>query len=170
MLRGTLLGMRLRSGATQVRAAMSSARVKSMTSGVPMVFEYEVDTNRYKIKPASNFVDETESSGGVALIEESFVLPEGVKFLDGGQTSETRAVQAAATGPDQFGQVPTTTSQSAIHFFPDGQSSTASIHIGNDRDAKLMISLRGITGVALVTDPSVETLPQTNTTQSPGGL
>jgi prepilin-type N-terminal cleavage/methylation domain-containing protein len=168
LLQGTLLSSRLQSGATQVRSAMANARVKSMTSGVPMILEYELETDRYKIKPASNFVDELEASTGAAMNEELFVLPEGVKFLSV-QTSESRPVDTSQTA-DQLGQGTITSSQSVIHFYPDGSCSTASIQIGNERDAKLVISLRGITGVALVSDPSVETLPQTDTTQSQGGL
>jgi hypothetical protein len=90
------------------------------------------------------------------------------------QTSESRPVDTTQTA-DQLGQGDVTASQSVIHFYPDGSSSTASIQIGIDSDAKLIISLRGITGVALVMDPSVEPLPapdatSPNTSPSQGGL
>ncbi len=76
-------------------------------------------------------------------------LPEGVVFVGGESELDDRSAFLSLTAmPDEEDAL----WSAPIFFYPDGTSSTSRILLRNGRGRYLMVSLRGLTGVAQVSD------------------
>lgn len=162
---GPMSNQQLTSGAEQLRAAWTNARVQAMTTGIIQVCRYETNTRHYRIEPFAG-VDATEAmvpqdaffepgqspltNGQDLLLPESVVFRVGRGELDTRSDSLNQEAGAAASGWS-----------SPIYFYPDGTTSNASVAIANDRGLFVLLVLRGLTGVVTVSDRlTAEELPQ----------
>ena len=79
-------------------------------------------------------------------------LPEGIRFFLGDAEQDARSEQVAAdlqASPDAAGGG---TWSAPVLFYSDGTTSTAEVILINDRNDAIRISLRGLTGIATVSD------------------
>jgi prepilin-type N-terminal cleavage/methylation domain-containing protein len=173
----------LRSSADVIRGEWARARVKAMKSGRVHVFVFEPDGRHYSVdywiaeddvleagddaalKKPDSFSDatrdpaETNSSSTSAMFAEE--LPDGVRFLIGQSEETARSaevaadIEAAGTATDEV------TWSAPILFYSDGTTSTAEIILANKEGRAVRVSLRGLTGVAHVSEvfniPDAET-------------
>jgi prepilin-type N-terminal cleavage/methylation domain-containing protein len=172
---GVLVNQRLKKGADVVRTQWSKSRVMAMSSGHVVLFRYEIGGNHFRLDEyidVTSFENETydgsmpestSTDGGDAWTPYSESgsknavyasgkalpsLPEGVLFRECQIENDSRSTTAAVTSDDPSGA-----SWSApIYFYPDGTSSSARLQIYNDRQRAIEITLRGLTGVAKVSD------------------
>jgi Tfp pilus assembly protein FimT len=157
---------RLRVSADQVRTEWVHARVEAMSSGQPHAFRYTLDGNSYVLEEQANEDDESETtsanltnaaghdSGDAENSSRSLNrrLPDKVRFVaaqsdgqSGTQSPATPGVQpAAATGDSGLSQ--------PIYFYADGTSSDAQVSLRNEYGQTVALSLRGLTGVVLVSE------------------
>lgn len=132
----------LRSAADQLRTDLSKARNRAMSSG--QMLGLTLTENSYTIGLASE-VDENEASAP-AFQEVTIELPEGLRL------AAPSAQAASGSMPDQSGGATVGADGIAAYFYPDGTTSTVEFQLFNDKEKSLVVSLRGITGVALVQD------------------
>jgi hypothetical protein len=78
-------------------------------------------------------------------------LPKNIRFAGGQTTADSRAQVAASNDTTT---ATATDAQLAwadpIFFYPDGTTSTAVVRLQNQYDRMIELSLRGLTGVAIV--------------------
>jgi prepilin-type N-terminal cleavage/methylation domain-containing protein len=136
----------LRSAADQLRTDLSKARNRAMSSG--QMLGLTLTENSYTIGLASE-VDENEASAP-AFQQSTIPLPEGLRMqvLSGDVGSEMPAEALGMTAGS---------AGIAAYFYPDGTTSTVEFQILDDKQKSLVVSLRGITGVALVQDAPSQT-------------
>jgi prepilin-type N-terminal cleavage/methylation domain-containing protein len=163
-LQGTLDNQRLRSAGDQLRSQLGKARVRAMKSGRIHALTVDPEGAGYRIEPWITGDEATEASplagGGLAgaapaadptLLQVEETLPEGVTFYWAETVQDNRAVltQTSAVSPtgDTAGQLP------PILFYPDGTSSTARLTITDGKGLYMVVSLRGLTGVAQTSEP-----------------
>jgi type II secretory pathway pseudopilin PulG len=144
-LLGTLRLQRLRSAADELRTDLSKARNRAMSSG--QILGLTLTENSYSIGLASDIVDENEASSTIPLQQQTRTLADGLRLMvAGGQgpvaVSPGGSAVASAVGSDGI----------AAYFYPDGTTSTIEFQVSDDNKHSLIVSLRGITGVALVQD------------------
>lgn len=143
----SMRSQQLRSAADQLRTDLSKARNRAMSSG--QMLGLTLTENTYTIGLASE-VDENEASAP-AFQQSTIPLPDGLRLqvLTGASGSETTPDQALGqtVGSDGI----------AAYFYPDGTTSTVEFQLFNDKDKSLVVSLRGITGVALVQEAPSQT-------------
>jgi len=167
-LRGPLENQRLRKAGDTVRAEWNRTRVLAMKTGRIQIFQCEFDTNRYVVQTWVAETDDQQStndsvagfgtakpSSGFNPIQQEKEIAEGILFQSSQAAEDSRGSSIAS----QFGSA---NSQQAppILFYPDGTTSTAKVVLANDRNSYLVVSLRGLTGVAQVSDLlSLEELP-----------
>lgn len=136
----SLRTQQLRSAADQLRIDLSKARNRAMSSG--QMLGLTLTENSYTIGLASE-VDENEASAP-AFQQSTIDLPAGLRLvLATGQAdpaSSSAQSTDATVGSDGI----------AAYFYPDGTTSTVEFQLFNDKENSLVVSLRGITGVALV--------------------
>ena len=165
-LDGPLMNQQLIKAADQVRAAWTMARNRSMKYGVTYKFTFQHGTGNYSIEPWSTDSDYVESSsavmGGVSAglvplaatntapsMEKS--LPARTAFHSLVASVSNRDV-VAESAEVQLNQ-PDVGWSAPIMFYPDGTSSNAELTINNDRGRFVRIKVRGLTGLASVSDP-----------------
>jgi prepilin-type N-terminal cleavage/methylation domain-containing protein len=143
----SLRSQQLRSAADQLRTDMSKARNRAMSSG--QMLGLTMTEKSYTIGLASE-VDENEASAP-AFQQATIELPEGLRLVaPSGQA-------AGATTPDQSTGATLGSDGIVAYFYPDGTTSTVELQLFNDKEKSLVISLRGITGVALVQEAPSQT-------------
>ncbi|MFM2093449.1 MAG: hypothetical protein RIS70_573 [Planctomycetota bacterium] len=167
-LRGPLENQRLRKAGDTVRAEWNRTRVLAMKSGRIQIFQCEFGTNRYVVQTWVAETDDQQSTNdavagfgtakpgsGFNPIQQEKEIAEGILFQSGQAAEDSRGSSIVS----QFGA--NNTQQSPpILFYPDGTTSTAKVVLANDRNSYLVVSLRGLTGVAQVSDLlSQEELP-----------
>ena len=159
---------RLKAAADQLRTEFGAARVEAMSSGVQQIVRCDPGQRSYAVRRAED-LDAYVEAGSVADEELLMLaeleddqsgakqLPEGMTFVASNALVDSRAASVAA------GMVSGTVDPEFqdILFYPDGTTSTAEVTIKNERGKYITIQLRGLTGVARVTDWfTAEELPQ----------
>ncbi len=166
---GMLRSQRLRSAAESVRPEWMRAHIRAMKTGRIHVYRFENGGRHFEIIPwvadddalesSSNAEAETMSfgmataagtaAGGVEL-DEGPGLPEGVIFVGGEASADSRGITVAEAmsgsgGTDgQWG--------APVLFYPDGSAPDAYVLVANDQQQAVRIELRGLTGQATVGD------------------
>jgi Tfp pilus assembly protein FimT len=152
---------RLRVSADQVRTEWVHARVEAMSSGQPHAFRYTLDGDSYLLEEQANEDDASASptddagqDSGDADNSRSLNrrLPDKVRFVtaqtagqSGTQTAASPGVEPAAAAGDSGLSQP-------IFFYADGTSSDAQVSLRNEYGQTIALSLRGLTGVVLVSE------------------
>lgn len=169
LLFGSMDNLRLKRSADLLRAEWSKARTNAIRTGRTQVFRYEAGNNQYVIEPWFAEDDLLESSATSAtrftaaadptVAVQPKLLPENVVFAGGELAADTRGqeIEQSLSAASRF----STTAARPILFYPDGTTSTARILLVNSREQYVAIELRGLTGVARVSDIlSSDELPQ----------
>jgi Tfp pilus assembly protein FimT len=142
----------LRSAADQLRVDLAQARNRAMSSGLTLGLT--ISERTYLISVAADLADENEASTSTPSYELTQELPEGIKLAPVSTTG-------AATGQPTSGALdPTASSEVFAYFYPDGTTSTVEFQVSNEKQDSLIVSLRGLTGVALVQDAPSQTQGQ----------
>ena len=150
---------RLKAAADQVRADFGAARVEAMSSGVQQIIRCAPGERSYVVKPfddLDSYVEAQSVADEQTLMNEQLddpqsgtkQLPERVTFVASHAKIDSRAAAVAAgmvsgAADAEFQD---------IIFYPDGTTSTAEVTIKNEHGKYITIQLRGLTGVARVTD------------------
>jgi len=174
---GPLENYRLRKSGELVRARWAKARNDAMKSGRTLVFRFQPGQRAFEVVPFQNDQDFIESSqlfqsapmanqqpmaAQVGAAVKSEQLPEGTRFvgIEGLQSMRdltTQAMVRTSTGPQttltESGAQPADGSISIpVLFYPDGSTSTIQVVLGNEQGYFILVKLRGLSGVAEVTD------------------
>ena len=169
---GTIRRQRLRSAAESVRAEWMRAHIQAMKTGRIHVYRFQSGDRHFEIIPwvaaddaleSSTTADTATTSSGMATasgttaggveLNEGPGLPEGVIFVGGNAQSDSRALTVeealggSAGGGGQWG--------APILFYPDGTASEAYVIVANDSQEAVRVDLRGLTGLATVSDVSL---------------
>jgi type II secretion system protein H len=156
-LRGVVRNSALKAAAGNVRAELTRAHVRAMKTGRIHVFQYELGGTRYKVEPWLTGDDAIESKDGQSnpgppplthAAAHEPALPEGIRFVMGDAAIESRSqrVEEEFVNSGDSG----VTWSRPILFYPDGSSSDAFVVVGNDHQAGIRVSLRGMTGSAKI--------------------
>jgi Tfp pilus assembly protein FimT len=160
-----MAAQRLRESADQVRVEWVRARVHAMSTGQPHVFRYAGNGNAYVVDVQETDDDSdsassassdkksdatTDAGGDLGTDQETRQqrLPERVRFVSD-QAGSPSASQPAATST-QTSAVDDADLSQAIVFYPDGTCSDATLRLENEYNQTIELSLRGLTGVVLV--------------------
>jgi len=155
-----IANQRLRKAAEVVRVEWAKARVKAVSSGSTYLFRYALDGDRYAIEcqAGPEYVSETGSGDGLGYLDDADAvelplatertLPEGVTFVAGETTFDTRA-ELTTSEPDQLSSTEYGWSE-PIFFYPDGTTSSTRLVLKNEYDRTIELVLRGLTGVVNV--------------------
>ena len=153
-LRGPMENQRLRKAGDLIRAEWAKARVRAMKTGRIHVFRYQTDGESYGVEPwyaadddQTSTNDSNRQSGGVAALQETLPLPDNISFAGGDTTSDSRSLHIEQNMGGAGGAA-----ARPILFYPDGTSSTARVLLTNRRQTFVMVNLRGLTGIAQVSD------------------
>jgi hypothetical protein len=84
-----------------------------------------------------------DSGGGC-----NYQLPDGYAFIEGNRVLDARA----AVSESEISGDGSSTTTPPILFYPDGTTSEATVTIGNQYGGRISVSLRGLTGVARMSD------------------
>ncbi len=166
---GMLRSQRLRSAAESVRTEWMRAHIRAMKTGRIHVYRFEDGGRHFEIIPWVADDDALESStnaeqqamsfgmatasgtaaGGVEL-DEGPGLPEGVVFVGGEASADSRGITVAEALSGSGG----TEGQwgAPVLFYPDGSATDAYVIVANDQQQAVRIELRGLTGLATVGD------------------
>jgi hypothetical protein len=79
-------------------------------------------------------------------------LPQGIRFLAGDSLETARSVDVEADLEAATSASRDVTWSSPILFYSDGTTSTAEIILANEQGRAVRVSLRGLTGVAKVSE------------------
>ena len=178
-LRGALGSHRLREGAKSVRIELAKARLRAMESGRSCVLRYAPGERRFRVAwqdptetgeqsegttrsgseqgsrgtAATDTSDELDEGAVIDQIE----LPEGVVFAEkspshglGNGEDESNG----AAGPLESG-VDSTSGEGwsePVIFYPDGRTTDSRLLLRNEREAYVMVTLRGLTGVVKISE------------------
>ncbi|HND52428.1 MAG TPA: prepilin-type N-terminal cleavage/methylation domain-containing protein [Pirellulaceae bacterium] len=163
-VKGPFEGQRLRKAGDQVRAEWTRARTRAMKSGRTQVFQFQTGKDSYTVQTWTGPGDDEQSTreGGFSAAGGGFgtpaapqptaganrtgQLPEGVTFVGAETTIDQRAAMRGASNPAAGDQ------SEPILFYPDGTTSTVHVVIANQRDRAIVVSLRGLTGLATCSD------------------
>ena len=160
-LTGSLALARLRSAAEDVRTAWGKARVEAMRSGQIHIFQYEPNSRRYALEQwesddamleasvADGAASDT-AAGQPTTASAGKLLPEGVVFVGSSTEDDARAaaLSASTAAGDTFGAQ----WEPPILFYPDGTTSTARLTLAGEEDTRILLTLRGLTGIAQISD------------------
>lgn len=163
---------KLKASANELRLQWDRARLEAMRTGQAQVFQCQVGTGEYNIKPlvlqsdtadagagatvmtgAGNLV-ETQASGFFTAAnlaeDEQETLEEKITFVSCRVASDMRAYaiaqEAQSTGSSASNDVTTQTIAHQVVFYPDGSASTAEVQIKNERGDVQGVRMRGLTG------------------------
>lgn len=184
MVVGPMEGQRLMKAADQVRSAFNRARVAAMRTGQVQFFRFQPNTNLYAIEALNDGEGYMEASAEIAMsqappqaglaasdahVEEGGVdqmtgvakpleLPENMVFVQSANLRDLRSARIL----EQMQAGGDITLSPPILFYPDGTSTTSQLILGNQQQLFIVVRLRGLTGLATVTDLlSREELPLT---------
>ena len=164
---------RLRKGADQIRAEWTRARVRAMTSGVPQVFRYQLESGTFRLETwggldiaieASDAASLNAAAGQTAVSHGANAqgdrqLPEDVLFVGGQTQADSKASLVAPAGTGSLAEQASWSQP--IYFYPDGTTSTANLLMRNSGELFIMLTLRGLTGTTSVSDlMTAEEVPQ----------
>jgi type II secretory pathway pseudopilin PulG len=170
-------GRRLQLAGEQLRADIAATRMKAINTGRAFVLRYQPQTSVYTIEPYDDGWTESNTSNGstydepydpsrrpadLMLVQRQ--LPEDVTFLAGQNVIDTRQEeiltdleQTGGSGRRRAGEPET----EMFFCYPDGSTATARIYLANKRDRCIAVQVRGLTGVASLSEPmSVVEIPQ----------
>ena len=137
-----------------------------MSTGQPHVFRYAGNGNAYVVDVQDTDDDGSDSASNASSDQKSDAttdagldlaagqetrqkrLPERVRFVSD-QAASPSASQPAATSAQESAVDDADLSQ-AIVFYPDGTCSDATLRLENEYNQTIDLSLRGLTGVVLV--------------------
>jgi len=136
--------------ADQVRSQLARARVDAIESGYVRTFRCQQGTNQYHVESvnldgSTISADAVDGSPQMSILTIDSTLPGDVTFANislADQTTDT----GSTTDPNNPAD------PSLILFYPDGTSSTAVVTLTNQQGRSIDISLRGLTGLATVSD------------------
>ena len=163
-----MANQRLRKAADQVRADLTRARVKAMSSGRPYAFSFLPDADRYSVKAVASgdaMADDTSMGGGdfdsgtagQGGSASERPLPEGVTFLGG--TADVDDPSTLSTGAGGLGDPSDATfaadvTVGEVRFYPDGTASPARVRLKNEYGRSIELRVRGLTGTVSVGEPT----------------
>ena len=157
---------RLKKAADAVRTTLVSARVCALESGRIYQFLHTPGSNRYRIErqglsdtssgsTSSGSKDATaldsEPSTILAPAFEEYTLPESIVFV-GADGSPVDAAAITALGDSDATNA--AWAEPPVLFHPDGTTADARITLQNDYGDTIELTLRGLTGVVLVGEPT----------------
>jgi len=177
-MHGPMQNYKLRKSADQVRTLFGKAQMRAIRSGQTQVLVFVPGSGQVQIQTFYSDQDMVDASpqnvvlgapqsgtanpGAVTLMALDELLPEGVLFFDAQTMGEIRDLYAQQQNSDSAGVSAMTGGMASsdllmqggipLMFYPDGTSSTAKVIITNDQDAFVVLNLRGLTGVAQVSD------------------
>jgi len=157
-LSGVFTRSQLRNGGEVVRSAWGKARLAAMDSGQPYLFRCQLKGGEFQLLniaelaaaggqsagPTGNVV-EPDGSWRLAFDR----LPAGVVFAKG-EFAPSQLMDA------MFAGVANAAWAGPIVFYPDGTCTDATILLSNENESTIRVTLRGITGTALIGDVGKE--------------
>jgi type II secretory pathway pseudopilin PulG len=168
---GPMENQRLRKSGDLIRATWAKARVQAMKTGQVQMFRFELGSSKYEVAPWLSQDANVESSVLGQQLESQQSGSAGPSPLPPPQLEDlheniifTRITtpgnprqeltEQAIAADSQYDQNALAAEWAPpILFYPDGTSSDARIYLGNRRtNSFVMVQLRGMTGVALMTD------------------
>lgn len=164
-LTGPLENHRLRKSGDLLRSAWGRTRIRAMEEGRVYMFRYQQNGNQYQSQPwmgggdfelsafelqEVNDLTAPVVSGASGAQAELAVkqLPDDVTFAGGELEADIRALLIE----DELGVAATSGWSRPIMFHPDGTSSDARVVLTNKRNRFVVLQLRGLTGIANVSD------------------
>lgn len=151
---------RLRKAADQIRTQWTKARLDAIESGRARAFTYTPEGNEFQIEQDTSdpLVSDgvgMESSGEMqaAQAPRKQVLPDGVTFL----STQPDTAQAAPPPSGMLGGAMETAGNGMsppTYFWPDGTCTDTRLVLRNDKEMAIELSLRGLTGIATVGEPT----------------
>lgn len=169
-LDGMFANYRLSQAAETIRVRWATARIRAVEDGRAYQFTWSPESGDYRLSPAEGMPTAAgasertgtgvpESNAGEAQIEEA--LPEGLRLSPAPETQNPTGVAATgpsgiASGPFAANKANESTTTGTIFFYPDGTTSDAELIITDARGWSIDLSLRGLTGVASVSDIRTE--------------
>lgn len=165
LLDGPFAGQRLRKGADQFRAACGESRVEAMSTGLIHALTYQPESGSYRLAQWEGAEMAVEGEAGSAAaagggavpldygyggLSSDRALPETIFFVAGQSEVNARAEDALATHEE--GQQLAPDWSQPILFYPDGTTSSARVILRNEYGRFIVVELRGLTGVATVSD------------------
>lgn len=161
---------RLNGSANELRLKWDRARLEAMRTGQAQVFQCQLETGDFTIKPlvlqsdsanvgaganvmlGSGQIAETQANGflgaaDVAADSETQKLEDDITFLACSVAGDMRAYSIAQESQSSgLGEVNTQTVVQQVIFYPDGSTSTAEVQLKNQRGDVRAIQMRGLTG------------------------
>ncbi len=171
---GSFGGQNLKDSAFLLQSELLRARTTAMRSGQTQIFRYEISGRmaeiealeagvKYVIQPWRDLSDlvnaspetiqqDSSTNATIQSVDEITTgeLPEGIAFVSSSVVSDTRSTEVERKMHERATSA--TIWSQPILFYPDGRSSTAQVVLGNQRDQFIVIELRGLTGLAKVSD------------------
>ncbi len=150
MVTRTLGRQSLKQGANRFRVAMGQARVEAIRTGEVQAVFFLPNGNWFNVGKFSQL----ELQSGIAAREQSLlnnriytgfeenVLPKGIRFVAGTLSTDSRS---------QFTLGDANIDQDSIQpvlFYPDGTAQDATIYLEDDRQNRVAVILRGLSGSA----------------------
>jgi len=157
---------RLRDSADLIRSEWARARVQAMKRGRVHVFRYERDGSQYVVDywmaedDALEASRQNPSAGDESLAvgeDANFAwnaeqLPDGVRFFLGETEANARGRRVEAELESAPASAEGGGWSAPVLFYSDGTTSSAEVILVNDSNDAIRVSLRGLTGVATVSD------------------
>jgi Tfp pilus assembly protein FimT len=157
---------RLRNAADEMRLVWDDTRLKAMSSGQAQVFQCQVGSNTYTLKPLMQAEDvnnvgdgatimmggaalSTDSDSGMPLASSSAQqasksIDESLKFSKCIVASDYRTYDLAQSG--QSMDINIATVNQSVVFYPDGTTSSAELRIIDPKGDSVGLQIRGLTG------------------------
>lgn len=167
----------LTQGADILRARLAQTRVEAMRTGKIHLLEYAPETGQFGVAVWEGEVLEGESLSPDGLVAGSArniylgggsldgevakfgaateFLPEGVRFI-GGQTMADERTLGTAEASGTGKSASKSKGAAPVYFYPDGTTSKSSIVLGNSSGSALVVTMRGLTGFATVSETQLK--------------
>ena len=163
LLEGSFSRAGLRSGGDLLRGAWARARLAAIESGQTYVFRFETRGSRFQIITLSEMglpgaemiaaeVPGTEYDPADRLRLSRNRLPDGIVFGAGDISSSSQLMATLGTTAAGPWSAP-------ILFHPDGTTTDASVVLANAEQQTVRVTLRGLTGIANMSEVGREALP-----------
>ena len=162
-MRGGLEKSRIRDAGKQVRTELAKTRLRAIETGVAHTFRYQPDSGLFEVAPVSLTDDDQEKAEATELRDSDqgekklelveLELAEGVIFSEKAAADSDLAdsLSTDTINSDEDSTELSTEGWSApIVFHPNGRTSNARILLRNDSGHYIVITLRGLTGSAVV--------------------
>jgi prepilin-type N-terminal cleavage/methylation domain-containing protein len=170
--RAPFANQKLRKSGELVRVEWAKARNRAMKTGQIQIFQYDADGSGYRVQPYLTEQDVLEANRQTSQqlgLDPTFgvnqqpvttrmqpesvdekQLPEGVIFAGGTVASDSRLMQFE----QELTNMQTGGAQSTVPilFYPDGTSSDTRLILMNEEPFFVVVTLRGLTGIARVSD------------------